>query len=295
MRRFFVGLFCFTGFVAAIAVTSAVTVQLTLLNRSQTVRAGTLAILEPEMRTDIAKRITTSVLAQMPAAGRTPENASFIRKAADQAVADPEFRTLATQTIGDGYNIIVKGSPGPLVLNPVITTRLVRNALTAVAPQTLVLLPDSAAVRVQLGRASLPRFTNEARWVRITPLLGGIVCVLSYTMALALSRRRTRTVRRIGWWLFSFGTVMTLSVVIGPRWVVPAWLSSYSEYATAINAYQWRTYVAPLTLAGVGLVLALAGVLAAHRSPLNRITRSTDDIPVAKLGQPSVESWQTLV
>lgn len=301
-RRLVVMFCCLVGLCGAIVTVTSSVASLTVLDQQATVAASRAAIRDRAVQAQLVNDISTGVLKNMPAAGRTEAATTAIRRSARAAITDPQFREIWDEAVAAQYAAVFEGEREIVVLDPAAVTRLVRSQLAATNPQIVALLPVGAQVTVRISPNALPDLATPTTWTRRMPFIAGGVMVVFFGLAVLISRRRVRTLRRIGWWLLGTGLVLTFAATAAPKWGVP-FAIRFRKLAPSINrtliehlSYAWwRSYVPPVTLAVVGLVLAIIGIVAARRAPENRITRSLDEVPVAIEGQAPVDAWDCKV
>jgi hypothetical protein len=295
MRRFSVFVFCTIGLLGSCIAVSATAASLTVLNKAQVERAATVALSRRSVQDRIINDLSTATLKNMPAAGRTETATVAIRNSARDAVADPELKQLWTAAVGRAFDNVVNGKNDPLTLDPDAVTTLMRTKLADTNPQVVALLPSTATLDVPLTTRSLPDLRVEAKWVRLLPIIAGGVALASYILAIGISRRRLRTLRRSGWWMFGTGLVLTGIAFAAPRWLIGIVLHTPADIGRAIAGMGWRVWGPPAALAALGLVVGIMAALFTRRAPENRITRTIDPVPDVVEGQPGVDVWDCRV
>lgn len=295
VRRFLALLCSFLGLLCIVGAVIAQTVALTALHKPTVQRVATAALAEKSVQQRLSDEISVAVLKAMPAAGRTQAAATVIRQTADKVSTAPALRGLWVKAVGDLYDNAVRGTNDPIYLDATQLTEVVRNELASVNPEVLALLPAGSELQVQVTTVNAPNLKVYAQWGPRAPYILGGLGALFLTLAIVASQRRRRALRRIGWWMFGTGLLLTAAVLAGPRWGLPQVGGRIAPFANAIAGIGWRLYVPAAALTALGLVLAVVGTIMTARAPENRITRTGQAAPMARAGQPSVELWDTRV
>ncbi|MFZ4516306.1 MAG: hypothetical protein ACOYN3_08345 [Acidimicrobiia bacterium] len=295
MRRFFAFVCSFVGLTCLVGAVLGITANLTVLHRPTVDTVATAALKSTSVQQRLSDEIAVAVLKAMPAAGRTQPAETAIRQTATTLAKDPAMRPLWLGAVRQLYDNAVNGTNNAVTLDATELTQLVRSALAASNPQLVALLPGETTLQVQVTGITVPNLKPIVRLLRWAPyaLLGAGIAL--FVVAIAVSPNHRRAARRIGWWTFVVGAVITTAVLLGPRLGLPRLGSPYAGFAPAVNGIGWRLYVPAAALTGVGFLLAMIGTIITARAPENRITRSTQTGPTAVQGHPSVEMWDTRV
>lgn len=295
VRRFLALVCSFLGLTCIVGAVIAQTIVLTALHKPTVQRVATAALAEKAVQQRLSDEISVAVLKAMPAAGRTQAAATVIRQTANKVSTAPALRGLWVKAVGDLYDNARRGTNNPIYLDASQLTEVVRTELATINPEVLALLPTGAELQVQVTTVNVPNLKASVQWTRLAPYILGGLGVLFLTLAIVASLRRRRALRRIGWWMFGTGLLLTAAVLAGPRWGLPQLGGRIAPFSSAIAGIGWRLYVPAVALTALGLVLAVLGTIMAARAPENRITRTGQAAPMARAGQPSVEFWDTRV
>lgn len=295
VRRFLALVCSFLGLTCIVGAVIAQTIVLTALHKPTVQRVATAALAEKAVQQRLSDEISVAVLKAMPAAGRTQAAATVIRQTANKVSTAPALRGLWVKAVGDLYDNARRGTNNPIYLDASQLTEVVRTELATINPEVLALLPTGAELQVQVTTVNVPNLKASVQWTRLAPYILGGLGVLFLTLAIVASLRRRRALRRIGWWMFGTGLLLTAAVLAGPRWGLPQLGGRIAPFSSAIAGIGWRLYVPAAALTALGLVLAVLGTIMAARAPENRITRTGQAAPMARAGQPSVEFWDTRV
>jgi hypothetical protein len=296
-RRIVVILCCGLAWGSAVVGVVAAVGSLTVLDKPTVLESARAALGRNDVQDDVGVLIADAILVRMPPAGRTEAASAAIRRAGRDIVSEPEFQQLWNEAIATEYAAVFEGKRGVVVLDPTTTTRLARAQLSAINPELVLLLPTSTVLEVELATANLPDLQTEATWTKRLVFALPLALAL-YGIALAVSPRRVRTLRRIGWWLLGTGLIMTVGAFAVLQWGIPFAIRARdlqpSISRTLIEHASfawWRIYGPPAALGAFGLSLGLVGALLQQRAPENRITRTVEELPEVVDGESSVDAW----
>ncbi len=262
LRGALVALLATIGLLATAVAQATWWINSSILDTPAFTRRASSALQSPAVQDALAE----TIIGRLDIQGIPQSFEAPIHDAVSQVVAEPAFIKAATLAISTAHAELLDGDQQIAVVVDLADFESdITSAVRSVDPQIAALVPNVTGLgplRFDFASDAFPDFAREAGWIRSGFLIAVIVAACALVLAVALSRRRARTLRNIGIGLLALTLLpFILRVVVPGPATSPIPDASLRPPAQALIRAFFNPYiVVGLIVGAIGLALVLAGI-----------------------------------